>query len=226
MANFFTLTLDTTGPSNPSVIIDGGASYSTDLLADLTIGTSDGGTFGYQMKIWGDVDLANDVNIQGTEALSSWITYAISKQVKLTAGDGSKTMSLKLRDDVYNESSVASDSVILDTTKPVVNISGPDVNKVSEITGKDKSNFSFTVDTIFEEYKVKVVSASGSSHDTGILIPLTAGSTNMSGSVGGYAAITAINSTVDATDLKTASAGDGAKIVKVFVLDSAGNWSV
>jgi len=226
MANFFTLTLDTTGPSNPSVIIDGGASYSTDLLADLTIGTSDGGTSGYQMKIWGDVDLANDVNIQGTEALSAWITYATSKQVKLTAGDGSKTMSLKLRDDVYNESSVASDSVILDTTKPVVNISGPDVNKVSEITGKNKSSFSFTVDTVFEEYKVKVVSASGSSHSTGILIPLTAGSTNMSGSVGSYPASTAINSTVDATDLKTASAGDGEKIVKVFVIDSAGNWSV
>jgi hypothetical protein len=32
--------------------------------------------------------------------------------------------------------------------------------------------------------------------------------------------------TIKGTDLETASAGDGAKTVKVFVQDLAGNWSV
>lgn len=226
MPSYFTLTLDTTGPANPSLQINAGATYATAQLVDLAIGTTDGATTGYQMKIWGDVDATYDTNVQATEATSSWITFATAKQVKLATGDGAKTINVKLRDDVFNESSIASDSINLDTTKPVVTISGPDVSKVSEVSGKDKAAFSFTVDTAFVEYKVKVVSSSGSAENTGTQIVTTNGSTNMSGTAGNYAANTAINCTIDATDLKTASAGDGAKTIKVFVKDAAGNWSV
>lgn len=226
MANFFNLTLDTTGPSNPTIVIDGNASYATSQLVNCTIGTSDGTTTGYQMKIWGSIDNAYDASVQTTEVASSWVTYSTTKQVKLLTGDGSKTINVKIRDDVYNESSIASDSIILDTTKPVVTISGPDVNKISEQTGKNIASFSFTVDVIFDEYKVKVVSSSGSAENTGTVIPTTAGSTNMAGAIAGYAANTAINCTINGTDLKTASAGDAAKIIKVFVKDPAGNWSV
>lgn len=73
-------------------------------------------------------------------------------------------------------------------------------------------------------YKVKVVPASGSLHTEGTQIPLTAGSTNMSGAaVSGGASVT---STIKGTDLKTASAGDDEKEIKIFGQDAAGNWSV
>jgi hypothetical protein len=225
MPNYFTLILDTTGPSNVDVKIEDNASYATSQLVNLQISTSDAVTSGYQMKIWGDVDDSYDTNIKSTEATSTWITFAAIKQVKLSAGDGTKTINIKLRDDVYNESAIDSDSIILDTTRPVVTISGPDVSKISKVTGKDVASFSFSSDQDFTEYKVKVVSASGSSHDTGTQIGTTNGSTNMSGAAGNYKASTAINCTIDGSDLELASAGDGAKTIKVFVKDTAGNWS-
>ena len=58
------------------------------------------------------------------------------------------------------------------------------------------------------------------------MIPATAGSSNTSGSAGTYPAATNIQVTITGTDLETASPGDGAKIVKVFVKNEAGTWSV
>ena len=43
---------------------------------------------------------------------------------------------------------------------------------------------------------------------------------------GNYPAATNIQVTITGTDLETASPGDGAKIVKVFVKNEAGTWSV
>ncbi|MDW7673788.1 MAG: hypothetical protein SCK28_04540 [Bacillota bacterium] len=225
MPNYFHLTLDTTGPANPIIIIEGGAAFSNDPFVDCAISTDDSITSGYQMKIWGDVDTANNPDIQETEGTSSWITYQEIKQVKLSNGDGPKQLYLKLRDDVYNESGQASDSITLDTTKPVVTISGPDISKISKQSGKNTASFSFMSDQSFAEYKVKVVSSTGAAHDTGTNIPISGGSTNMSGT-GEYAANEAINCSIRGTDLETASAGDGQKIIKVFVKDQAGNWSV
>jgi hypothetical protein len=225
MANYFNLTLDTTGPSNPTITVEGGATYATQQLVNLTIGCGDADKTGYQMKIWGSVDTSFDTNIKDTEAGSACITYAQTKQIKLSASDGNKTISIKIRDDVYNESAIVSDEIILDTTLPVVSITGPDVIKISKISGKNISSFSFTCDTIFEEYVVKVVGSTGAAHDTGSQIPTTGGSTNMSGSVGNYSASTPINCTIHGEDLETASAGDAVKIIKIFVKDSAGLWS-
>lgn len=225
MANYFNLTLDTTAPSNPSLIVAGGAAYTSAQLVSAAISVGDGSTTGYQMKIWGNVDTANDPNIQASEAASVWITYATSKQIKLSSTDGSKTLYLKVRDDVFNESSQTSTSITLDSSVPTVTISGPDVSKISKIAGKSVAAFSFTVDASYVEYKVKVVSAAGSTNDTGTTIPTTNGSTNMA-ATGSFTGTTPINCTINGTDLANASAGDGAKIIKVFVKDAAGNWSV
>ena len=127
---------------------------------------------------------------------------------------------------MYNESAQANDSIILDTTLPVVTISGPDLTKISKISGKNVSAFSFTVDVTFDEYKVKVVSATGAAENTGAQVGTANGSTNMSGSAGNYASATPINCQINGTDLETASSGDGTKIIKVFVKDQAGNWSI
>jgi hypothetical protein len=228
MANFFYLTLDTTAPANPSIIIEGGATYATAQLVNCAISTSDGTTTGYQMKIWGNVDTAYDSDVQDTEGGSAWITYQTSKQIKLSETDGSKTIYLKIRDDVHNVSSQASDSIILNTSIPTVIITGPDVAKISKVSGKDTSAFSFSStegDDNYVEYKVKVVATTGAAHTTGTQIPTTAGSTNMSGDGGNWTHSSVIECTIKGADLETASAGDGEKIIKVFIKDIAGNWS-
>lgn len=225
MANYFTLTLDTTGPAGVSISIEGGATYATSQLVTCTIGTTDGTTTNYQMKIWGDVDTTYNASIKDTEANSAWITFATSQQVKLSAAEGSKTLYVKIRDDVYNESSQASDNITLDLSIPVVSIGTPDTTKISKITGKNVCSFTWQADVAFVEYTVRVVSASGSAHDTGTQIGTTGGSTNTSGATGSYAAATNITTTIYGADLESASSGDGAKIIKVFVKESAGNWS-
>jgi hypothetical protein len=234
VANNFSLTLDTVAPAVPSISLAGGAAYTSSQTVTATISTADTPTTGYTMKIWGDLDLTQakaDGLVGGTatgtaESDALFISFVTSKSIKLSAGDGSKTIYCKIRDDVYNISAQASDAITLDTSVPTISITGPDVSKVSKQTGKDTCSFSFTSDTPFEEYKVKAVPATGSLQDAGTSIPTTAGSTNMAGSAGGYAASTPINCTIKGTDLETASAGDGAKIIKVFVRDAANNWSV
>lgn len=234
MANYFNLTLDTTGPANPSISILGGATYATGFLVDTAIGTTDAPTTGYQMKFWGDLDLAwckangivGGAATTTLEADGIWITFAATKQLQLSSGDGSKVVYCKIRDDVYNVSAQVSDSILVDTTRPVVTIAGPDVAKVSKQAGKNVCSFTFQSDGIFDQYKVKVVANGTADESTGTLIGVANGSTNMSGSAGGYPANTVISCTINGTDLELASSGDGAKIIKVFVKDPAGNWSI
>lgn len=224
MAAFFNVVLDTTGPGGTSLVLAGGANYTAIRGITGTIATSDGDTTGYQMKIWGSVDNSIDSNIQTTEGASTWIAYSTSQAITLSTGDGLKTVNLKIRDDVWNESST-SDTITLDSTLPVITISaGPDVAKVSKIAGKRIVSFSFTTDSDLIAYKVKVVPSSGSLESAGTLVPTTNGSTNTSG--GSVASGGTVNVTIDGRDLELASAGDGTKIIKVFGQDVASNWSV
>ena len=224
MANFFNLTLDTTGPQGVTFVIDGGVAYATSQVVTAAIATSDGVTTGYQMKVWGAVDTAYDVNVQTLEANSVWVAYATSKTIKLSAVDGSKTVNFKIRDDVLNEAS-SSDTITLDLTAPIATLSaGPDVIKISKIATRDTCTFSFTADTHIQAWKVKVVPLSSSPESAGTQIATTSGSTNTTG--GALAAATAQQVTVKGTDLEAASAGDGAKVIKIFIQDDAGNWSV
>lgn len=224
MANYFFLTLDTTAPSSPSITIDGGATYATNQLVTLSIGTSDSDTTGYQMLIWGSVDETFDTNIKTLEENSKWITYNNSKQIKLSLGDGQKTINLKIRDDVHNQSAQISDTIVLDTSKPTVSVTNPDVNKISKQDGKNVASFTFTVDKDFVEYKVKVVSSTTGAESTGSLIDITHGSSNTSGT-GDFLSGTPITVSITGADLEIASNGDGQKVVKVFALDKSGKWS-
>ena len=227
MATNFTLTLDTTAPADVSISLDAGAAYASTQAVTAGISTSDGVTTNYQMKVWGSVDTGANANIQATEGASTWIAYSTSQAVTLSSGDGSKTINVRVRDDVWNESSSATDTITLDTTLPVPNVTvGPDLTKISKISGKRVSSFSFQSDQIFDEYKIKVVPSTGSLHTAGTVIPTTNGSTNVAGAAGDYPATTNINSTIDGRDLELADTGDGAKIIKIFVKDDAGIWSV
>lgn len=219
MASFFNLTLDTLAPAGVTIKINDGARYATAVAITAAIATTDADTNGYQMKLWGDITSAS------TEADASWVNFTATSELNLTTGDGKKTVYVKVRDDVGNESTVASTEIILDMTPPVVLVTGPDKSKISKIDTFNVAAISFTVDVDFVEYKVKVVPAESSLHDAGVLIGTEHGSTNMSGT-GEYKSTDAINCTINGADLEGASSGDGTKIVKVFVKDAAGNWSV
>lgn len=219
MASYFTLTLDTTAPAGVSLTINDGALYTTSTTVTLTIGTSDSATSGYQMKIWGTASAAD-------EDSASWESFAASKQVTLASGDGLKTVYVKVRDDVWNESAAVSDTITLNTSVPVVTITGPDVARISKVSGKNVATINFTVDVEFSEYKVCVVPASSSTQDAGTVIPTTNGSTNTSGNAGSYPATTNIQVTINGADLETAGGEDAAHVVKVFAKNAAGTWSV
>lgn len=219
MASFFNLTLDTIAPSGLTLKINDGALYTTSASVSLAIGIGDTSTSGYQMKIWGISGVA-------AEGDADWETFAAAKTVALTAGDGLKTVYVKVRDDVGNETTVVSDTITLDTAVPVVAISGPDKSKISKVEGFNQAVFNFTVDVDFEEYKVCVVPATNSTQEAGKIIGTANGSVNTSGSEGGYPASTNIAVTITGADLAAVSADDGVKIIKVFVRNAAGTWSV
>lgn len=219
MASYFNLTLDTLAPSGLTLSINDGALYCTSTSVKLTIGLTDNPTTGYQMKIWG-------ISGAASESQAAWETFSKEKIVTLESGDGLKTVHIKVRDDVGNESAEVSDDITLNTSVPVVTVTGPDKSKISKVDGFNKSKVSFTCDTEFVEYKVCVVPQTSSTQDAGATIPTTAGSSNTSGTQGNYPASTPIEVTIVGTDLETASSGDGVKIVKVFVKNAAGTWSV
>ena len=219
MASYFNLTLDTLAPSGLTLAINDGALYATSTAVKLTIAVEDESTTGYQMKIWG-IDSVAD------ESSASWESFAPSKSVNLTSGDGLKTVYIKVRDDVGNESAQVSDTITLNTAVPVVTITGPDKSKISKVSGFNTAIINFTADVEFEEYKVCVVPQSNSTQDAGTLIPTDGGSINTSGSSGEYPASENIQVTITGTDLEAAASGDGVKIVKVFVKTAAGIWSV
>lgn len=214
MASYFNLTLDTLAPTISSFSINDGAAVTTSRTVTLKITSADAAA----MKIWGIDGVAN-------EASATWETFAATKDVTLTSGDGNKTVYIKVRDSVYNESSASSDTITLSTAIPTITITGPDVNVISEQSGKNVATFSFTSSMALKAWKVKLVPSNSSAHDAGTQIPTTAGSTNMTGTT--MAANTAKQCTINGTDLNTAAGGvDGTYIIKVFGQASANDlWS-
>lgn len=223
MASSTLLTLDTTAPATVTIDVGSGTVSIRDLTANIS--TADGVTTGYSMKIYGDVDDAYDTaNYRATEANAPWVSYSATKSVRLSATDGVKTVRIKVRDDVGNVSSEATDSVTLNTAIPVVSITaGLSATKISKVTSFDTATLTFQSDVPYDQFKVKVVSAASDADTAGVTIPTTAGSTT-SGT--GAAANTDKVVTIKGADLETASAGDGAKRIKVFVrATSNGLWS-
>lgn len=218
MASYFNLTLDTLAPQGLTIKLNNGSQYTTSKAVQLAINVTDESAVGYQMKVWGIDGIAK-------ESDAVWETLANVKDITLPTGDGLKTVYVKVRDDVYNETAVASTSITLDTSVPAVTIIGPDVSKISKTAPKNVATFSFTSDVAFTEYKIKVVPSKSSLHDAGTLIGTANGSTNMS-ATGTFKASTAISCKIYGKDLEIASSGDGEKIIKVFVKNTVGTWSV
>lgn len=218
MASYFNLTLDTLAPQGLTIKLNNGSQYTTSKSVTLGIVLTDASTVGYQMKVWG-IDGAS------SEDNATWETFAATKSIALSTGDGLKTVYVKIRDDVCNETAAASATITLDTSVPAVTIIGPDVSRISKTAPKNVATFSFTSDVAFTEYKIKVVPSKSSLHDAGTLIGTANGSTNMT-ATGTFKASTAISCKICGKDLEMASSGDGEKIIKVFVKNAHGTWSV
>lgn len=218
MASYFNLTLDTLAPQGLTIKLNNGSQYTTSKAVQLAINVTDESADGYQMKVWGIDGIAK-------ESDAVWETLANVKDITLPTGDGLKTVYVKVRDDVYNETAVTSATITLDTSVPAVTIIGPDVSRISKTAPKNVATFSFTSDVAFTEYKIKVVPSKSSLHDAGTLIGTANGSTNMN-ATGTFKASTAITCKIYGKDLEAASAGDGEKIIKVFVKNTVGTWSV
>lgn len=217
MAAYFNLTLDTTAPSGGSITLPA-RSGSVNITAALSA------TGASYMKLWGDI-CATPGGAAIPESGASWIAYSATASIILTAANGTKTVYVKFMDDVGNVSAAASATTVYDSSVPTVTIVGPDVAKISKVSGYNVSSFSFSADEDFDEWTVRVVPAADSIHTAGTEIPTTGGSTNMHGTTPTVASA-AVNCTIYGADLESASAGDGVKIVKVFVKDLTGNWSV
>ena len=229
-AAHFTVTLDTTAPTGATLVINSAATVTTDHTVTARLHTDDASTTGYQVKIWGNVDNAFDANIQTAEGSSVWFTPTWASgnadvTVELATGEGSKTLSAKIRDDVWNETTTLTDNITVDTTLPVVTIqSGPDVTRISKVSGKRTVTVTWQADVALDQYEVAVVTNSGSARGSGTVILTTNGSTNVSG--GSVNATTNVTTTIDGRDLDVASSGDGVKTIKIFGREAAsGSWS-
>lgn len=214
MASYFSLTLDTLAPTISAFTINGGATVTTSASVTLNITSADAAA----MKIWG-------INGVASEAAATWETFDSSKSVTLTSGDGSKTVYIKVRDSVYNESSTSSATITLSTAIPTITITGPDVSVISEQSGKNIATFSFSSSMALKAWKVKLVPANNSAHDAGTQMGTAGGSTNMTGTT--KAANTSVECKIYGSDLSTAASGvDGTYIIKVFGQASANDlWS-
>lgn len=223
-----TLTLDTKPPANPRLEINGGATHSGHQVVQIEVSTSDhegGARDVQQMKVWGDVDPTSAQGLAITEADASWMGYVPVMNLRLSEGDGLKTIYARLMDDVCNVTPVFTDSIVLDLSSPLVQVvGGIDRARISKVAPCAQATFSWQANVPFDRYQVRVVPSIGATHQGGTLLGTEHGSANTSG-VGSFDAETPITTVIHGADLEAASPGDTRKVVKVFIRDASGRWS-
>jgi formylglycine-generating enzyme required for sulfatase activity len=112
-------------PINPGIVINNNAAFA--VLPDVSLSLSASGS-NLQMKI------AEDSTFSGIE----WQAYEPLFNYRLSSGDGIKRVYAKLKNDFEMESATVLDSIILDTTPPIISLA---VDPDSGIT--DETEFHF-----------------------------------------------------------------------------------
>lgn len=107
-------------------------------------------------------------------------------------------------------------SIPLDTTAPVLSVSNLSATKISRVAGNDITYVSFTVNEECQAWKAKRVSSSGAIHTDGSLVD----------SGGSIPADTLYVFDITDDELVDSGGAEGTNTIKVFVRDTAGNWSV
>jgi hypothetical protein len=113
-------------PRSPEIMLAGGVARTETRDVPLIISTSDYGT-GYnniaEMKVWGDLDPGFHPEYFGTtEGTARWQPFAPLKQIVLSAGNGTKSVSAKIRNGTGVETSILTDTVELATSAPHASI--------------------------------------------------------------------------------------------------------
>ena len=238
--NFFYLTLDTSSPQGVSLIINGGIEtvYETQNIS-YVISCSDKDTTNYQMKMWGTAEYP-------TEEEAEWTGYSPTGSFNIDGkNSGQKIIYVKIRDDVHNESQIASDSVNYYKDLPIVKDFKVNPVRISYKEGKNVSEGSFQFNEDIKAVKIKIVDSVDATHESGKSISTTNGSSlwrnvNKTSPQTPYSSgklevenlnITKTDSIgfkIYAKDINAAdSNGDGVRIIKVFIQSkTSGLWSV
>lgn len=98
--------------------------------------------------------------------------------------------------------------------------SGPTVSKVSGVTGKDSAQITWQSDIAFTHYQIRVVPATNSTVSAGTQVE-----SDQTPAAGGAAA-TDYTDTILRSELASASAVEGTNILKIFVQNASGVWSL
>jgi len=115
------ITVDTTAPTG-STSINNGAAYTDTKSVTLNLSaTDDVGVVGYFLSADTDV-------LAFWYAVSSTTNYSADVPYTLSSGDGNRTIYVWYEDAAGNQASTTSDSIILDTTAPVITITSPTSN--------------------------------------------------------------------------------------------------
>ncbi|OGF47566.1 MAG: hypothetical protein A2452_11580 [Candidatus Firestonebacteria bacterium RIFOXYC2_FULL_39_67] len=105
------IVLDTTGPTNCSIVINNGDSYTNNTTVALAVYAEDADSGVSEMQFMNET--------------GSWSTpeaYAVTKSWNITGGDGVKTVNVRYKDNAGNWSEIISGTITLDTTGPVGSI--------------------------------------------------------------------------------------------------------
>lgn len=176
-----TTELDTVTPSASLVLVNNDDAKAKDnpsnvaLFAARVTYTNDTSENSVQFKLYGDFT-ENAQSAQGiTEDNAEWKDlvksagkdYQLVTNLYCTAGAGTKTIYLKVKDNAGNVSGAVSATFVYDTSAPEVTVSDIDYNRISKVhserrnnsgstVGKyaDETKFSFTPDVAIQAYKV------------------------------------------------------------------------
>ena len=111
------VTADITAPSG-SISIDGGAAATSSVSAMLDLQATDTvGVTAYRVANGSDCSAASYVPVTSATSFSASVPHA------LASGDGTKTVCAQFRDAAGNQSATVTDTIVLDTVKPVITAS-------------------------------------------------------------------------------------------------------
>lgn len=123
LASTYYVYTDFTAPSAGSIVINSGATYATSQSVSLALSATDPETGIGWMRF----------SNNGTD-WSAWENYATTKAWTLAGGDGTKTVYVKYKNNAGMDSAAYTDTIILETTAPTVNISSPSFSEVRSFT--------------------------------------------------------------------------------------------
>ena len=185
-----------TGIPEGSITIDSGATYTNLQTVTLTLTYTDVLTSVDEMI----------VSENGSFTGATWVTASTTYEFTLSANDGGKTVYIKFRDIVDNESPRYQDSIILDTTAPSV------PNPVSSSHTESVWSNENSVDIIWVSSTDATSGLAGYSY----IWDTTSGTTPNTTQDAGSGAVSVLGTTV---------ANGNSHYFHIRAVDNAGNWS-